>query len=37
MQGGWSQADPTTWGDFGTVTSTRSTARAIQLAGKIVF
>jgi hypothetical protein len=37
MQGGWSPADPTTWGDFGTLTSTRSTARAIQLAGKIVF
>jgi hypothetical protein len=37
MQGGWSPADPTTWGDFGTLTSTRSTARAIQLAAKVVF
>src|ERR1700722_18818960 len=37
MQGGWSPTDPTTWGDFGTVTSTRSTARALQLAGKVVF
>jgi hypothetical protein len=39
MQGGWDPADPTTWGDFGTVTSTRTGtfSRAIQLAGKIVF
>jgi hypothetical protein len=39
MQGGWSASDPTTWGDFGTVTSTRNgtSSRAIQLAGKIIF
>lgn len=37
MQGGWSPSDPTTWGDFGTVNSTRSSSRAIQLAGKLVF
>ena len=29
--------DPTTWGDFGTITSPIHSARAIQLAGKIVF
>lgn len=30
-------SNPGTYGDFGTVTSTQSTARSIQLAGKIVF
>jgi Carboxypeptidase regulatory-like domain len=42
MQGGWDPGDPTTWGDFGTVTSTQknssgSSGRLLQLAGKIVF
>src|SRR5580700_10726943 len=38
MQGGWDPADSTTWGDFGTTTSTQknssgSSGRLIQLAG----
>jgi hypothetical protein len=42
MQGGWDPADSTTWGDFGTTTSTQksssnSSGRVLQLAGKIVF
>jgi hypothetical protein len=42
MQGGWDPGDPTTWGDFGTTTSTQknssgSSGRLLQLAGKIVF
>jgi hypothetical protein len=42
MQGGWDPADQTTWGDFGTTTSTQknssgSSGRLLQLAGKIVF
>jgi hypothetical protein len=42
MQGGWDPADPTTWGDFGTTTSTQknssgSSGRLLQLAGKIIF
>ena len=42
MQGGWDPNDSTTWGDFGTFTSTQknssgSSARVLQLAGKIVF
>ena len=39
MQGGWVASDPTTWGDFGTTTSTRNgtSSRALQLAGKLVF
>ncbi|MGC2400994.1 MAG: carboxypeptidase regulatory-like domain-containing protein [Acidobacteriaceae bacterium] len=42
MQGGWDPADPTTWGDFGTTTSTQknssgTSGRVLQLAGKIIF
>ena len=42
MKGGWDPSDPTTWGDFGTVTSTQknssgSSGRVLQIAGKIVF
>ena len=37
LQGGFDGNDPTTYGDFGTITSTQSTARSIQLAGKIIF
>jgi len=42
MQGGWLPNDPTTWGDFGTTTSTQknssgTSGRVLQLAGKIVF
>jgi hypothetical protein len=42
MQGGWDPSNPGTWGDFGTLTSTQNSssgtsARAIQLAGKIIF
>jgi hypothetical protein len=37
IQGGFVGTDPTTYGDFGTVTSTQSTARTIQLAGKLIF
>jgi hypothetical protein len=42
MQGGWDPNDSTTWGDFGTLTSTQNTvagtaARALQLVGKVVF
>jgi hypothetical protein len=42
MQGGWDPNDSTTWGDFGTTTSTQknssgSSGRLLQLAGKIIF
>jgi hypothetical protein len=42
MQGGWDPNDSTTWGDFGTFYQTQknssgSSARVLQLAGKIVF
>jgi len=42
MQAGWDPNDSTTWGDFGTFYQTQknssgSSARVLQLAGKIVF
>jgi hypothetical protein len=37
IQGGFDGSDPTTYGDFGTITSTQSSARSIQLVGKIIF
>ncbi len=37
LQSGFNSNDPSTYGDFGTVTGTQSSARSIQLAGKLVF